>query len=101
MKRYQTKGATRVAMIEAALAESGCKTLKLPRTDEAPFLFEILSPSGEFMTIVCYAFTANKYSQGGRPKDEHRFQVKYGSDFARSHSLYIDDSRSKITLMFG
>jgi hypothetical protein len=37
--------------------------------------------------------------QGGRPADEHRFQVKYGSEFDRN-TLFIDPSRRKVTLMF-
>jgi hypothetical protein len=51
--------------------------------------------------LVCYAFTANKYRQGKRPADEHRFQVKYGSEFKRYHELYIDPRRKRVTLMYG
>ena len=50
---------------------------------------------------MCYAFTANQYRQKGRPDDEHRFQVKYGSDSVGYHELFIDPSRTIITLMFG
>lgn len=53
------------------------------------------------MTLICYAFLANEYGQRGRPADEHRFQVKYGSDFTRYHQLHISDDPSVVTLMFG
>ena len=50
---------------------------------------------------MCYAFTANKYGQQGRPADEHRFQIKYGSEFDRYHTIYFDRKGQKVTLMFG
>jgi hypothetical protein len=56
---------------------------------------------GEAIDLVCYAFTANKYRQQGRPADEHRFQIKYGSEFDRYHHLYFDRNGKKVTLMFG
>lgn len=67
----------------------------------APFEFRVQHPDGSKHDLVCYAFTANKYAQGGRPSNEHRFQVKYGSDFSRPHPIYIDGALKKTTLMFG
>ncbi len=58
-------------------------------------------PKGELIELVCYAFTANKYRQQGRPADEHRFQIKYGSEFDRYHHLYFDPKGERVTLMFG
>lgn len=92
-----------VAAIAAALKASGAKILSEPDSDPktAPFLYVVKLPTGKQLTLVCYAFTANKYDQGERPTDEHRFQVKYGSDFTRYHDLHIDPSDDVITLFFG
>lgn len=99
----QRKGAV-VAAITAALKASGAKILSAPDASPktAPFIYSVELPtSGERLDLVCYAFTANKYRQGERPSDEHRFQVKYGSDFKRYHSLYLDPTGKAVTLFFG
>jgi hypothetical protein len=72
-----------------------------PDPTVAPFELTVRSPAGEQIPLVCYAFTANKYRQKARPADEHRFQIKYGSDFHRYHTLYFDQSGRRTTLMFG
>lgn len=90
-----------VQRIEAALDECGAEIVAHPDPRTAPFELTIRSPTGERSDLVCYAFTANKYRQKGRPPDEHRFQIKYGSEFHRYHSIYLDPKGRKITLMFG
>lgn len=87
--------------IAAAIEASGAKIVSAASPSVAPFEFKVRSAAGESIDLVCYAFTANKYGQEERPADEHRFQVKYGSDFRRSHALFIDPSRLLVTLMFG
>lgn len=57
--------------------------------------------AGEQIELVCYAFLANRYKQGGRPSDEHRFQIKYGSNFKEYHRLFIDPTGETVTLFFG
>jgi len=94
-------GSANVAAISTALRECGAEILSEPRADVAPFEFKVKAADGEVLELVCYAFTANRYRQQGRPADEHRFQVKYGSEFDRYHELFIDPQRQKITLMFG
>ena len=90
-----------VVRIEQALRECGAEILASANPTTAPFELTIRTPSGEQLELVCYAFTANKYGQAGRPADEHRFQIKYGNDFTHYHPLYFDPSGKKITLMFG
>jgi len=90
-----------VARIEEALKASGAEVLKSADPKVAPFEFVVKTPKGERLDLVCYAFTANKYGQLGRPADEHRFQIKYGSDFDRYHTIHIGLGRHKVTLMFG
>jgi hypothetical protein len=98
----QRKGAV-VEAITAALKASGAKILSAPDSNPktAPFLYSVELPTGPRVDLVCYAFTANKYRQGKRPSDEHRFQVKYGSDFKRYHNLYFDPFGKAVTLFFG
>jgi hypothetical protein len=102
MERYTgVRGKARVAKIAAALERCGATVLTSADPSVAPFEFRVRTPQGETLDLVCYAFTANKYRQEERPKDEHRFQVKYGGDFKRLHELFIDPARAKLTLMFG
>ncbi len=102
MERYEgVRGQKRVEAIAAAIEASGGKVVRAPSPSVAPFEFEVQLPDGKQLKLVCYAFTANKYDQKGRPFDEHRLQVKYGSDFTRLHDIYIDRKRAKTTLFFG
>lgn len=106
LERYSgVRGRANVAKVTEALRRSGAKILSEPDPRVAPFEYAIELPNGERRQLVCYAFTANKYGQQGRPDGEHRFQIKYGGDFQRYHELFIDPSRDrnkrKITLLFG
>jgi hypothetical protein len=100
-KFHGVLGRANVTAITKALETSGCKILEEPAPDQAPFEYAVRLPDGESIDLVCYAFTANKYRQAGRPSDEHRLQVKYGSAFDRYHELFFDPARKRITLMFG
>ncbi len=88
-------------MIVEAIEAAGGKLLAPPNPREAPFEIAFTAADGERFDLVCYAFLANKYGQKGRPADEHRFQVKYGSEFHRYHELFIDPTRARITMMLG
>ncbi len=102
MERYRTAGRqSGVEKVLAAVVASGGKVLREPEPGWAPLELSIEAPGGERLDLVAYAFTANKYRQAGRPTDEHRFQIKYGSEFDRYHTLYIDPSQRRTTLMFG
>lgn len=92
---------TVVARIEHALVASGASIVTHANPRSAPFEIRVRTPTGETLDLVCYAFTANEYKQGGRPPDEHRFQIKYGSDFDQYHDIYIDPEGQTVTLMFG
>jgi len=102
MERYhRVRGRKRVEAIADAIVASGGEIVREPSHSIAPFEFEVRLPDGKQLNLVCYAFTANKYAQERRPPDEHRFQVKYGSDFSRPHDIYIDPKRASTTLFFG
>jgi hypothetical protein len=102
MKRYRTsRRESSVDKIMEAVAASGGRVVRGPSPRSAPLEILVEAPGGERLDLVAYAFTANKYRQKGRPNDEHRFQIKYGSEFDRYHRLYIDPTRRRTTLMFG
>lgn len=90
-----------VDAITAALEHCGVEIISRPDASEAPFRYTLKLPADGRLELVCYAFLANKYAQGGRPSDEHRFQVKYGSDFHRPHEIFIDPAREIVTLFIG
>ena len=98
---YAVRRHRELRFILDALERSGAKVISDPRSDRAPFIIEIRSQAGEHIELICYAFSANKYRQQGRPIDEHRFQIKYGSDFARYHDIYFPTEQHRVTLMFG
>ena len=102
MERYfGIKGKKKVAKILSAIEASGGTVLEAPNPSIAPFEIGVKTRSGEVLNLICYAFAANRYRQKGRPKDEHRFQIKYGSEFDRAHPVYIDPTGMRTTLMFG
>ena len=102
MRRYSvSRREPIVRFITAALERGGARIVSPPDPSRAPFEIAIRTPAGEDLELICYAFLANKYRQRNRPSDEHRFQVKYGSDFRGYHRLYIATSPNRVTLMFG
>lgn len=102
MRRYRVSGKGPIVdFIAGAIKASGGEVLRKPPPTWAPFEFLVRTPAGERLELICYAFLANKYKQKGRPKDEHRFQIKYGSEFDDYHHLYLADGVGDATLMFG
>ena len=53
------------------------------------------------MGIVAYAFLANNREIRNRPKDEHRFQIKYGADLTGLHEIWQDPYGLYVTLLIG
>lgn len=102
MERYRVvRKEPVVDAIVAALEACDCRILSAPDPRSAPFEARILTPSGEVLDLTLYAFLANEYGQRGRPEGEHRFQIKYGSEFDRYHHLDIDWNGPRITLLLG
>jgi hypothetical protein len=50
---------------------------------------------------VAYAFLANNKEIKNRPKDEHRFQIKYGGDLSGFHEIWQDPYGLYVTLLVG
>ncbi len=100
-EQYSVRRDDEARFLVSTLERCGAKIIHPPDPRRAPLATQIQLPNGEHLELICYVFRANKYLQEGRPKDEHRFQVKYGSDFDRYHGLFIPDDPSRVTLMFG
>lgn len=90
-----------IDFIVRALEGSGCRLIHRPRADQAPFRFTFETASGERLGIMAYAFLANNKVTNKRPDDEHRFQVKYGSDFESMHPIWQDPFGLYVTLFVG
>lgn len=87
-------------MLDALKAE-GCRILQHSPPDQAPFRFTFETPAGERMGVLAYAFFANSKLTKNRPDNEHRFQVKYGPDDKRLHTLWQDPYLLYTTLFCG
>jgi len=83
------------------LLTGGCKILHHSGAKQAPFRITFEDPSGVKLGILVYAFTANSKSTTNRPEDEHRFQVKYGSNDGKLHQIWQDPYDLYTTLMVG
>jgi hypothetical protein len=87
--------------IVSALESSGCRILHTSDPGEAPFRISFEAPDGERLGILAYAFLANSRPTRNRPRDEHRFQVKYGPKTGELHQLWQDPFSLYTTLFLG
>jgi hypothetical protein len=87
-------------MLEA-LEKQGCRVIHRPSADSAPFRITFVTPQGEYMGIVAYAFLANNKQVKNRPDDEHRFQIKYGGDLSGLHEIWQDPYGLYVTVLVG
>jgi hypothetical protein len=90
-----------VEFIVQALETCGCRLLHIPSPSRAPFRFTFETPEGERMGILVYAFLGNSKITKNRPKDEHRFQVKYGQKDGLWHPVWQDPYSLYTTLFCG
>jgi hypothetical protein len=84
-----------------ALRTCGCRVIRASEPDVAPFRITFETPDGERLGIIVYAFFSNSKLTRNRPDDEHRFQVKYGSDDKKLHALWQDPWMLYTTLFCG
>jgi hypothetical protein len=87
---YGTNPADRtplIAFMIKALEDEGCRIIHAPAPNRAPFVITFETPAGERTGIIAYAFLANNTPTKNRPKDEHRFQIKYGGDLGGVHEI--------------
>src|SRR5688500_2857779 len=63
-----------------ALEVRGCRVISESPANRAPFYVVFETPVGQRVGVLVYAFFANTQPTRNRPPDEHRFQIKYGSE---------------------
>lgn len=83
------------------LQEAGCSVLHTSAFDKAPLFVVFDTSTGERYGVLVYAFLSNTKVTKNRPTDEHRFQIKYGSDLSRSFKPAIDQRELVTTLFLG
>lgn len=100
--QWEVSRADKAPMLEflvEGLKNAGCTILHASEPTHAPFLITYQKPTGERQGVLAYAFFANSKETKNRPKDEHRFQVKYGSD-TKAHLPVEVDPFGLITTIF-
>jgi hypothetical protein len=104
LPRYSVQRASRKPLVDFmldGLRDVGCRILYASDPSEAPFVVTFETAAGERMGIVAYAFLANRTVTTNRPKDERSFQVKYGPDDKKLHTLWQDPLGLYTTLFLG
>lgn len=102
-RTYSVQRARKAPLLEFvlnALSGRGCQILHASQPDRAPFYIVFETPAGERQGILVYAFLANARVTTNRPADEHRFQVKYGSDLKEGFLEVAIDPHHLITTLF-
>lgn len=90
-----------VKFMREALEARGCCILHVGPANRAPFHIVAQLPGGERLSVLAYAFLANSRPTNNRPKDEHRFQIKYGSDLTGVLDVAVDELRITTTIFLG
>jgi len=105
VRTYRVSAADRGPLLEfmlSALRSADCRVIYSSPPNEAPFRITFETALGERMGIVVYAFLANSIQTSNRRRDEHRFQVKYGSkEHGAVHELWQDPFGLYTTLLVG
>lgn len=83
------------------LKAAGCIVLYTSDASFAPFLITFETPLGERHGVLAYAFFANSKRTRNRPDDEHRFQIKYGSDSQARLPVEQDPAKLVTTIFVG
>lgn len=84
-----------------ALRHAGCKIHFCSQPDVMPVFVVIETGGGHTHGLVVYLFTANSRETKNRPADEHRFQIKYGSDLTGVLDFFVDETGVLMTLILG
>lgn len=107
LPRYPVQARSRAPLVEFmlhGLRQADCRILRYSEPNTAPFQITFEAPDGERQGIVAYAFNANQRDTKNRPDDEHRFQLKYGSEQKEGrqlHELWQDPYELYTTILVG
>ncbi len=83
------------------LRERGCQIIHADEPNRAPHYIVFDTPLGERIGLLAYAFLANARQTANRPADEHRFQIKYGSDLSGVLHVATDPHELVTTIFLG
>lgn len=83
------------------IQDRGCKVISATDPAFAPFFLVLETPAGERQGVLAYAFTANSKVTKNRPTDEHRFQIKYGSQLKGVLDVKVDFNALVTTIFLG
>lgn len=104
-RRYSVSGRRDLhAYLESAIVASGARVLFASKPTVGPFLFSLETPEAERLALMIYAFRANPPPIKGRAPDEHRIQIRYGSEaswVAQDHPVGQDEAQVDVTLVLG
>jgi hypothetical protein len=103
-KTYSVRRADKeplLKFITEGLEVRGCRVLFASPPSQAPFYIVFETPSGERRGVLAYAFFANARVTRNRPEDEHRFQIKYGSQLKGILHVAIDPYSLITTIFLG
>lgn len=103
-RRFSVSRSKKAPLLEflfSALEDNGCRILHASDPCKAPFRISFETVDGERLGIIAYLFFANSRHTRNRPKDEHRFQVKYGPKTGEVHELWQDPYGLYTTLFLG
>lgn len=84
-----------------ALRMRNCEVIFTSGPNRAPFYIVFETPAGERHGLLAYAFYANTIPTRNRPSDEHRFQIKYGSELRGILEIELDSSSLITTIFLG
>lgn len=90
--------------VEAAVEHSGGRVLSSSGPSTAPLFLGVEDEGGKRLGICAYVFLANGREIEKRPRDEHRFQIRFGNinDAAwreRDHPVGFDPLEVDVTLV--
>jgi len=97
----RAKKAPLLRFLVDGLKAAGCTILWVSEPTRAPFLITFETLLGERHGVLAYVFFANSKLTKNRPPDEHRFQVKYGSDEHATLPVECDPSQLVTTIFVG
>lgn len=97
----RSKKAPLLTFIIEGLKAAGCTVMWASEPTHAPFFVSFETPLGERQGVLVYAFFANSRLTKNRPVDEHRFQIKYGSDPKATLPIELDPAHLITTIFVG
>jgi hypothetical protein len=103
-KTYSVRRADKTLLLNFildALRMRECEVLFASEPDRAPFYVVFETPAGERHAVLAYAFFANSKLTNKRPDNEHRFQIKYGSELKGVLEVAIDPHLLVTTIFLG